>query len=224
MNPLPRRSFLGLSLGLLGTTTLLEETTVAAAPAAGGAMKEELVKFKKPEIAAIKAPDYQLKGGTEKRFKPSDWMEIEFELEVKLPKGSPPKTKFIDGLDIKFFVFLDLADKTKLKVLTATVNYINVPAGGNDKEHVVVYLSPATLLHLTEEKTVNKQMVTGIGAEASYSGVVVGRFSAGLGAPGQPWWTSPKMPPTEEGRLLPKHKTPFAPLWYDYYLEEKAEK
>ncbi len=228
MNPLPRRSFLGLGLGLVGANSLLEETTVAAPPAGGapsaGGKAETLVEFKKPEITVQKAPDFNLKGGVvDKRFKAKDWLEIEFEVEVKSPpKGSPKEMKFLDGLQIKFFVYLQPVDATKVKVLTAEVSYLNVPIG-HESSHCVVYLSPATILNLTGDKTANKGLITFLGAEATFNGAVVGTFVS-TGTAANPWWKSPKAPPVEAGRLLPKHKTPFAPLWYDYYLEEKTDK
>jgi hypothetical protein len=230
MNPLQRRSFLGISLGLFGTKSLLTESTVAAAPPAAGAptpVKEKLIEFKKHEIAAQKAPDFNLKGGTtDKRFKAKDWLELEFEVDVKAPKGSPRELKFLDNVQIKFYAFLTPADATKKKVLVADVTYINVPI--DDSAHVVVYLSPATLLNLTGDKIVNKAMISHMGAEATYNGATVGFFSSAGAPPPAPgkmgWWTNPAAPPAEAGRLLPKHKTPFAPLWYDYYLEEKTDK
>jgi hypothetical protein len=218
-----RRSFLGLGLGLAGATSILQESTVAAAPAAAG-KAEKIVDFKKHEVAAQKAPDFTLKGGaTEKRFKAKEWIEIEFEIEINAPKAAPRDTKFLDNIEISFYIFLQPADATKVKVLKADVTYINVPVG-NDKQHVVVYLSPSTLLNLTGDKIVDKNMIKYLGAEAKYNGALAGIFVQGAGTPAAPWWKAATAPPAEDGRLLPKHKTPFAPLWYDYYLEEKADK
>jgi hypothetical protein len=221
MNPL-HRSFLGFSLGLIGTLSQLTGTTVAAPPAAPAAATEKLIEFKKPEVTAQKAPDFTLKGGTtDKRFKAKDWLEVEFEIEAKAPKAAPKDTKFLDSIQVKFYVYLQPADVTKAKVLTADVTYFNVHIG--DNSHCVLYLSPSTLLNLTGDKLVDKGMIKFLGAEATYNGAVVGMFTS-TGTTAQPWWKAPKAPPAEAGRLLPKNKTPFAPLWYDYYLEEKADK
>jgi hypothetical protein len=71
-------------------------------------------------------------------------------------------------------------------------------------------------------------MVSHLGAEAFYNGATVGLFTSPGGPPPAPgsygWWTNKDAPPVESGLLLPKHKTPFAPLWYDYYLDEKPDK
>jgi hypothetical protein len=224
MNPLQRRSFLGLGLGLVGAQSLLTESTVAAAPAAPAAAgREKLIDFKKHEINSQKAPDFALKAGTtDKRFKAKDWMEIEFEIEAKAPRGAPKDMKYLDNVQIKYYAALQPADATKKKVLLiADVTYMNVPIG-NDPLHCVVYLSPATLVNLTGDKIVNKSMITLLGAEATYNGSMVGRFPES--GPMVEFWKLPTAPPVEDGRLLPKHKTPFAPLWYDYYLEEKTDK
>ena len=187
------------------------------------AAKEKLIDFKKLEIAAQKAPDFALKGGTtEKRNKQKDWMEIEFEIEAKAPKGAPKDLKFLDNLQVKFFVVMQPADATKRKVmLLADVTYNNVPIG-NDAQHMVVYLSPASLVNITGDKIVNKAMIQMVGAEVTYNGAMVGRYPET--GPTAEFWKLPAAPAPETGRLLPKHLTPFAPLWYDYYLEEKADK
>lgn len=225
MDSLPRRSFLGLGLGfgLSASTSMI----AAAAPPAGGApaaadtKPEELLKIKKFEIVVQKSPDYNLKGGTtEKRFKPKDWLEFELEIDVKAPKAAKKDMKFLDDVVLKYFVFLQPADPKNKKVLTAEVTYINVPI--DETIHSVVYLSHNTLFNITGDKTVNKTAVAHYGVEARWSGKLVGLFaSSKLG--NAPWWESPQLPPVETGRLLTKSKTPFAPLWSDYYMEEKAD-
>lgn len=106
-------------------------------------------------------------------------------------------------------------------MLLADVTYINVPIG-NDAQHMVVYLSPASLVNITGDKIVNKTMIKMVGVEVTYNGAMVGRFPE-TGADVE-FWKLPAAPAPETGRLLPKHLTPFAPLWYDYYLEEKVDK
>lgn len=194
---------------------------VGGAPAAPDSKPEELLKIKKFEIAVQKTPDYSLKGGTtDKRFKQNDWLEFELEIDVKAPRAAKKDMRFLDDVALKYFVFLQPADANSKKVLTAEVGYINVPI--DETIHSVVYLSHNTLYSITGDKTVNKGAVTHYGVEARWSGKLVGLFaSSKIG--NAPWWESPKLPPVETGRLLPKSKTPFAPLWSDYYMEEKAD-
>ncbi|MBP7950798.1 MAG: hypothetical protein KA004_14195 [Verrucomicrobiales bacterium] len=226
MNHLPRRTFLGLGIGLAASISPSLSSFAAAPAKTGGAddLKEELVKFKKHEINGQKAPDFTVKNTTEKKFKAKDWLEIEFELECKAPKAAPKTTKFLDELSVTFYAYLEPKDSSKRKILKAKVTYINVPV--DEVTHCVVYLSPATILNLTGDRMADKALVRFAGAEAEYGGGVVGRWSS----EGKSYWWTPevlaksaKAPPVEEGRLLPKHKTPFAPLWFDYYMEEKTE-
>lgn len=219
MNPLHRRQFLGLSLGVAASPSIL----TAAAPAGGPAPAvEELMKFKKCEIIQEQTPDFTLKGATkEKRFKPKDWLELEFEWDVKPSKKRQEiEPKFYDDVTIKYYVFLSPADVTKKKLLVADVTYINVPI--DETIHSGVFISPASFYNLTGDKLANKNAVTFWGAEVTIAGALVGRASSQNGP--TPWWKAANVPPAEEGRLLPKHKTPFAPLWSDYYMEEKADK
>lgn len=223
MNPLPRRTFLGLSLGLAGAPSILTAapTPLGTPPAAAGGKEEELLKFKKCEIATQKAPEFALKGTTDKRFKAKDWLEIEFEIDVKAPKGSTKDVKFLDDVTIKYYVFLQPADEKKKVVLMADVSYVNVPV--DETIHSVVYLSNATLYNISGDKLVHKGLITYYGAEAFFNGKPAGSI-ASMKIANAPWWENPNLPPVQTGRLLPKHKTPFAPLWYDYYMEEKTDK
>lgn len=223
MKSLPRRSFIGLGLGLASAPSILKAAPAplgTPAPAAGG-KAEELLKFKKCEIAIQKAPEFAINGTTAKRFKQKDWIEVEFEIDVKAPKGADKELRFLDDVNIKYYVYLQPTNPEKLKVLVADVTYINVPI--DETIHSVVYLSPATLYNISGEKLVNKGMITYYGAEATHNGKIVGLFSSKM-FNNAPWWNNPKLPPVENGRLLPKNKTPFAPLWFDYYMEEKADK
>jgi hypothetical protein len=212
MNTLTRRFFLGLGFCL----ALYTSTGFSQAPAEEK-IEDEYVKIKKAEIAQQKAPDFSLKGATtDKKFKAKDWLELEFELEIKAPKNAKSNQHFLDELQLKYYVYLEPADATKKKTLTAEVNYINAPIG--ETTHSVVYLSNATLVNLTGDKVVSKGHVKYYGVEVYSGGKLVGRHSSTAGV----WWTSPKAPPVEAGRLQQKSKTPFAPLWFDYYLEEKG--
>ena len=99
MNPLPRRTFLGLGLGFVAAGSNANAAPAAGAPPASEG-KEELIKFKKVEIAAQKAPDFTLKGGTtDKRWKAKEWLEIDFEIDVKAPKAADRKLKFFGQCD-----------------------------------------------------------------------------------------------------------------------------
>ena len=222
MNPLPRRTFLGLGLGFVAAGSNLNAAPAAGAPPAGEAPtgKEELFKIKKVEIATQKAPDFTLKGGTtDKRWKAKDWIEMDFEIDVKPPKADRD-LKFYDTISIKYYAFLIPTDPKKQKVLTVEVNYVNIPV--DEVIHTVVYLSNSTIVNITGDKNVDKGLIKFYGAEVTYKGILAGQYaSSKIG--NLPWWKSDKTPALEEGRLLPKGKTPFAPLWFDHYMEEKYE-
>jgi hypothetical protein len=179
-------------------------------------IEDEYIKVKKAEVAQQKTPEFTVGNVTQKRMKPKDWLEIEFELDITKPKEAKGEVRYLDDVQIKYYVYLDAVAKEKARVLTADISYINAPVG--ETMHSVVYLSNASVTNLTGATTVDRGAVKFFGAEVSAGGKVVGWFSNN----GSAWWKSPKAPPTEPGRLQPKAKTPFAPLWFDYYLEEKA--
>lgn len=220
MNSLPRRTFLGLSLGFAAASL---DSFAHATPPAGAEpapAKEELFKFKKVEINQQKTPDYSVKGTTDKRWKAKEWLEVEFEIDVNAPKGSTKDFKFFDKINVKYYVFLIPADAKKQKVLVADIGYVNVPVG--ETIGGVVYLSNATIANITGDKLVDKGLIKFYGAEVTYNGTLVGQIASAKPG-GQVWWKSASLPPVEEGLLLPKSKTPFAPLWFDHFMEEKAD-
>lgn len=218
MNPLPRRTFLGLGLGFVAAGSKLTAAPAPGAEAPGA--KEELFKFKKVEIATQKAPDFTLKGGTtDKRWKAKDWIEMDFEIDVKPPKAAKD-LKFYDEITIKYYAYLIPTDVKKQKVLTVDVHYVNIPV--DEVIHSVVYISHSTIVNITGDKNVDKNLIKYFGAEVTYAGKLAGLHTSS-GTAANPWWKSDKTPALEEGRLLPKSKTPFAPLWYDHYMEEKLE-
>lgn len=224
MNPLQRRQFLGLSLGFASAPSILTAAAPPASPTASPPSgKEELLKNKKVEIFAEQTPDFTLKGATkEKRFKAKDWLVLEFEWDVEMTKLTKDKDlHFYDDISIKYYVYLAPTDVKKQKLLMADISYANVPI--KETIHSAVYISPSTIFNITGDKLANKQLVSYYGAVVTMGGSMVGRVSSVAGS-GPQWWESPKLPAAEEGRLLPKLKTPFAPLWYDYYMEEKTDK
>jgi hypothetical protein len=180
-------------------------------------IEEELVKFAKGEVAQQKTPQFTVQGVTEKRMKPKDWLEMEFELEAKQPKDSKTKLNFLDEVSIKYYAYLESSDPEKRRTLTADITYLNVPIG--EKMHSVVYLSNSSIVNMTGSTTISKSQLSHWGAEAYVGGKLVGFISD----TNNTWWTHEKAPKPEPGRLQAKGATPFAPLFFDYYLEEKAK-
>jgi hypothetical protein len=168
---------------------------------------QNLVALGSPKAEVQFTPDFKVGNVKEKRWQPKQWLEIEIPFKAAPPPGKQD-VKFYDTLTFKFYVFLEPADKDKVKVLTLEVNHINVPVGEDLAS--AVYLSPSTVLNLTGDSRPNPRLIKQIGVEVLNGGQMVGGYQA-------PWWKSPKAPAQVQGVLLNKSQTPFAVLWGDYH-------
>lgn len=211
------------AIALAGCFTVA--SSLAQAPAA--AAKEKLVEFEDIKIAVQKTPDFTLKGGTtDKRVNPKEWIEIEPVFKTLKPKDAK-KAEVIPELTFKYYVYLNSSVKENARVLTGEVIHVNVPI--DEKTHSVMYISPSTILRVTGKAQGNPQLVSAYAVEVSSGGNVVGFFSkAGSATSTNPsdkkWYELPTAPPKEEGGLLNKVQSPFAPLWADYYADVKGVK
>jgi hypothetical protein len=179
---------------------------------------EELVKFERPAIQAQLTPDIQAKGVKDKRWKPREWLEVEFPFKAGKLKDKPD-AKFHDSLTFKYYVVLDGKQK---KMLTAEVVHVNIPMLRDAA--TVVYISPSTIENLTGEERVNPAIVKSYGIEVFRGTDLVGLFSSVGGT--NKFWEAPAVIanyPASPGLLLTKAETPFAPLWGDYHVETQKK-
>lgn len=158
------------------------------------------VKIGKVSPAVVRSPEYQLAGGVNKRSKNGEWLEMEVDFETK--------PEMIDELTFKFTA---LVEKT---LITGEVTCVNITKG---REHyVVMYLSPKAINRLTKGKPLNASSIENVWVEVGYQGM---RLDAASFKPG----AVPNLPQVT-GLLLNKSETPFAPLFYDRYVELKSRK
>jgi hypothetical protein len=208
-----RRALLGIG-GLALAPRLAQAQAPAAAP------KEILVDVDKVSIDIQKTPDFNVPNVTPKRFIPKDWIEIEVDCQAKLSKNATDKDqKAYDEVTFQYYAYLSgNADAKKNRVLTGEVVHVNVPIG--EKIHSVVYISPRTILKITEKPgPATKALIRAWGVAVFIKGTEVGRRTSDGN---KEWWNDARLP-QKEAALLDKSKTPFAPLWGDYHLDVRAK-
>jgi len=172
------------------------------------------VQIKNVEIADIEidtqqTPELTYSGPKLKKTpRNRDWIEIDVEFEVE----GKSENKYVDELLFKYYLVLD--DKKKTMV-TADVIHVNVPL--DEKIYSSVYLSPSTLEKLLRKKNFSKNDIKGYAVEVIYRGKTMGGDASNKSSK---WWESREQ---TTGLLLPKSRTPFAPLWWDRYAEEKPQ-
>lgn len=158
------------------------------------------VKISKVAPAVVKTPEFQITGGSNKRSKNGDWLEMEVEFETKA-----------ESIDELTFKFTALVEK---KLLTGEVTCVNISKG---RDHfVVMYVSPKALNRLTGGKALNAASIENVWVEVAHQGMKIDMASFRPGA-------QPNLPQLA-GVLLNKSETPFAPLYYDRYEELKSQK
>lgn len=190
------------------------------------ASQQVRVKVKKMDVAQQYTPDYKGTGVTEKRWRPKQWLEIDTEIDVDVARDLGGKEGTYPALDFKYFVALNAKNKEgKTIVLTGKVTFENIPASkGGDYSHTLAYVTPATMKGVLKKDLVGKADVAAAGVQIEAGGTVL----AAHADKGAIWWIGADKQPDQtkfefqDGGVIPKSKTPFAPLWADYDLQSKS--
>lgn len=188
------------------------------------------VKVKGMKLEQQMTPDYTPRGVTEKRWKPKQWLELDTELDVDIATELGGKDGVFPALEFKYFVAVNAKSKEgKTIVLTGTLTFENVPAAKpGEPVHALAYITPATLRGAVKKDLVGKADVQAFGLEIHAGGQMLkGAFHVDKGA--RPWWVGKDNLPDsttfafQDGAVIPKSRTPFAPLWADYDLQSKEK-
>jgi len=174
-------------LGIVAPAFGQAPAAVAEQPARPGE-----VEIEKVSNDLVNTPEFQITGGQNKRYEIKKWLEVEFEYSTK--------GKLTDELSFNVNVLVGG------KLLPGSVTYLKIPEG---KHFGVMYVAPRTLETLVG-KTPTAAAIQQVWVTAANSqGVTVAQF------PKRP--TALPNVPRQEGLLLKKPETPFAPLYWDRY-------
>lgn len=186
------------------------------------------VKIKDSKLEQQMTPDYAPRGVTEKRWKPRQWLELDTELDVDIANDLGGKEGVYPALEFKYFIGLNAKNEEgKNIVLTSTITYENVPASRpGEAAHALAYITPSALKLALKKENGGKADVVAIGIEIHAGGQMLnGAFYSNKGGP---WWIGANKQPDDTkfafqgGAVIPKSRTPFAPLWADYDLQSKG--
>lgn len=172
------------------------------------------------EGTAQPTPRFSVSGPGTKKQEQRHWIEIEAEIEVetKDPSG------FIPELETKWFVVVKDKHSGKPVRLMGRTTFKNIRTK-DKKIHVSAYIEPDTLERLTGDDRPRESDIEGYALMISGPGIVTdGSHAAGLimaTAEKQAKWWEVWEGKSYEDLIVPKSKTPFAPLWTDYYPTEK---
>jgi len=190
----------------------------AAFSAAVYAQDAPTIKVKADDVKAtpLQTPNINASNIPAKPFRPKNWMEIDTTFEVgKVVK--PGESPYVDQLEFKYYIALNKMDKSgKYMLLTATVIYTNIPI--KDKVHALAFVSPATLARALEKPDFTNGDIKAVGVDIMVGGQTVG----GKSTSGK-FWEKLESFNVLDGAILPKNKTPYAPLWGDYDVDVKPQ-
>jgi len=183
------------------------------------------------KIVAIKgesqqAPEYQISGPRDKSTKTRYWIEIEAEVEVQTTDPSG----FIPSLEAKWYaVVMDNSKKPSAVPvrLIGTSRYKNINAKDGNI-FLSAYIEPDTIERLTGQKKPRENDIEGYALVLSGPGIVTeGKHGKGLtkatAEKESNWWETWNRV-TLEKMIVPKSRTPFAPLWTSRYPTEELER
>lgn len=177
------------------------------------------VDIKDVKFESMETPQFQVSNVPAKSWRPKKWMQVDVHFSAKKAKAVDPNPS-IDALEFKFYIGLNAADPATKKpiVLTSTINYVNI----STKElqlHALAFVSPAAIARLLGKTDFINADIKAVGIEVSYGGQLVG----GHAQPAAKWWEDLSKFTVIDGNLLPKNKTPYAPLWGDYDVDVKVQ-
>jgi hypothetical protein len=207
---------------LILASLLLSSALQAQAPAAGEKMPAVKVKIKNVEVEEQQTPQLNVSNIKMKRWTPKNWIELDVEFDIELPKSAGGRKGTYTGLQLNIYVALQHMSKEtppRREVLTATLDLIDVPAG--EPCHALAYISPATLKTIFEKDNVTASSdIQGWGVEFVAEGkVLVAKSSVGKTA----WWENKETFSIMQGLLLNKMQTPFAAVFGDYDVPVKVK-
>jgi hypothetical protein len=183
------------------------------------ASKEVKVDIKNVQIQAENTPDFSVNYTKTKRWRSKEWMEVEVTFQADKARVPGERNPVIDALEFKFFVALNKTNKEgKYLMVTGAATFVN--AVEKTDNVAMMFVSPASVFRLLEKNTFTPADIKAWGVEVYYSGAVAGWKSSTANSR---WWVDGAASMQAiEGLLLPKSKTPFAPLWGDYDLETSS--
>jgi hypothetical protein len=157
------------------------------------------VKIDKISPEVVKTPEFNYSGGTQKRYKLGQWLEVETSYETK--------AEMIDELTFNYKVLING------KLCVGEVTYVNIPKGHD--HYAVIYISPRSLESLMGGKQLNAAAIQGIWVDCTRQGQILATHSTGKG-------TVPNVPQMP-GFVMNKMQTPFAYLFWDRYEALKPQ-
>jgi hypothetical protein len=151
----------------------------------------------------ITNPQYTYSGAEQYQANQRDrWLEVEVDFAAA--------PEFTDELTFKYFILING------KLLTGDVTHTNILAGRENRS--VMYVPPAALARVLNNRPVTPTSVQNIAVQIVQGGALKDELNLVRASP--QWYTTI---PALSGLILNKNETPFAPLYWDRYVQIKKQ-
>ncbi len=153
--------------------------------------------IKKIDVNLVSTPEYQVNPPA-KQVRSKKWIAIDITFEAK--------PDFTDELQINYYVFF------AKRLFYGQVTHVSIQKGRD--LHSVAYISPSAIAEILQGRQLNLSDVENVAVTITKPGIGAAIAEKTLKPGTGKWWEAFKR---EEGFILNKSQTPFAPLSWDYY-------
>jgi len=180
--------------------SLLALSLVSLASFAAPAFAAEDFDIKKVDLQLITTPQYSVNPPA-KQSRAQTWIAVETTFDAR--------PEFTNELLFTYYIaFMNVPEA----VYVGRISHVSIQKG--QALHSIAYISPKSISRILKGKQLTQGDVDNITVTISKPGISAPIAVKSLRPTGGEWWTVRQM---EEGFVLNKSETPFAPLAWDYY-------
>lgn len=153
--------------------------------------------IKKVDVQFVTTPEYQVNPPA-KQVRGQKWMVIEVSFDAK--------PDFTDALEFNYYVLF------AKRLFVGHITHVSIQKGR--ELHSVAYLSPKAIAQILEGRQPTASDLENVSVTIGKPGISAPISAKSWKPSNGDWWASMKQ---EDGFVLNKSETPFAPLAWDYY-------
>ncbi len=177
--------------------TFLALTLLAAAFIPSASAQGSEYDIKKVDVAFVSTPEYRVDPPA-RQVRAQKWMQVEVTFEAK--------PDFTEELVFNYYIYF-----TK-RLFVGQVHHVTIQKGRD--LHSVAYISPKAIADILRGKQLTPSDVENVSVTITKPGIAAPLASKSWKPSQGEWWATMKQ---ENGYVVDKSQTPFAPLSWDYY-------
>ena len=186
-------------IAILTAVFLTVSSTLFAASSFGNSSRNAGPDFdiKKVDVSFVQTPEYQVVPPV-RLSKPQKWMQVEVTFDAK-----PEVT---DELTFTYYILF------AKRLFVGKISHVSIQKGQG--LHSVAYIAPRTIAQILNGKQLNASELENVSVTITMPSMAAVLSTKSWKTSKGEWWSNLKQ---EEGFVLNRSQTPFAPLAWDYY-------